>query len=360
MQIYFKWAIARMSNLKHLKLRDDLLRELESGKFQPGDRFYSEKELAARFNISCGTVTRTLNEMSEEGYFERRRREGTFVLDSPGDHRVLIRTLYINMQSMFDLTNHNRSTFVFEEIRRGVINSYPGPVRIESFQKLVEMRRKGEKFPAVIIDCGDYQPDDAGVFEDDVLINLSKTGFASPNRITFEPFSGIFAAIQHLALGCKRTRIGFLGGASRKYFAERFFAYRTALEALNLQYNEAWVRRGIFDVARDEARALLTQPERPDAIFADSAGKARDVIDIALELNIRVPEDLAVVEFDNAPGADTYKVPLTSVSVPYYQLGELAVKMLLERWKTGSTADCVSIGCDLIVRQSTQKTGEHK
>ena len=57
--------------------------ELVSGRFRPGDRFYTEREIMVKFNVSVITVARALAEMTEKGYFARKRKLGTFVLESP-------------------------------------------------------------------------------------------------------------------------------------------------------------------------------------------------------------------------------------------------------------------------------------
>ncbi len=344
-----------MSDVKYQQLQTTLLQELEEGKFHPGERFYSEKELSTRFGLSCGTVIRTLNRMTEDGYLERRPRLGTFVKDSPVGGRVMTRPLYLNTLSMFTLSNRNRSTFVFEEIRRGIINNYPGPVRLETFQELVARQKRGEKITTVLIDSGDYLSGMDEYFTEGILVNLKKGYQSGPNRVEFEPFSGIFAAVAHLARECGRRRIGFIGGDKADFFAERFFAYRTALESLGIPYRESLVIRNLVDSASDAAEALLSLPDRPDAIFADSDGKSRDVIDAALKHGLRIPEDVAVVGFDDAPGTDSYTVPITSVHVPYCRMGEIAVRMLLERLRTGKDIPSENIPCTLEIRDSTRK-----
>ena len=66
-------------NTKQLKLQDALKQELQSGNFQVGDRFYTEKEIMSKYQVSSVTVARAVGEMTQQGYFERKRKLGTFV-----------------------------------------------------------------------------------------------------------------------------------------------------------------------------------------------------------------------------------------------------------------------------------------
>ena len=121
---------------KYEKLQDLLKAELSSGKFRTGDRFYTEREIMEKYSVSGITVARALNEMTKKGYFKRKRKLGTFVLESPEmpgmTGCVMTRPLFINRATHeeSDETRNGPSWFVVEEIRRGVINSYPGAVKI--------------------------------------------------------------------------------------------------------------------------------------------------------------------------------------------------------------------------------------
>ena len=111
---------------------------------------------------------------------------------------------------------------------------------------------------------------------------------------------------------------------------ERLDGYLKAMKARNLEVKPHFVQRGDYSgpSAREPARRLLTHQDRPTAIFAASDEMAVTTIEVALELGLRVPEDLSVVGFDDSPIATFAKVPLTTVWQPLSQVGELAVDAL--------------------------------
>ena len=74
---------------------------------------------------------------------------------------------------------------------------------------------------------------------------------------------------------------------------------------------------------------LLQGKARPTAIVAANDQMAFGVIKAAKELGLRVPEDLAVVGFDNIPLGSYFDPPLTTVEIPMHDLGAASMTMLL-------------------------------
>lgn len=64
---------------KYLLIKNKLLEEIHSGKFKPGDRFYTESELKTKFSVSSITVLRAVNELVQERYLTRIQGKGTFL-----------------------------------------------------------------------------------------------------------------------------------------------------------------------------------------------------------------------------------------------------------------------------------------
>ncbi|MGX7030240.1 GntR family transcriptional regulator [Vagococcus zengguangii] len=68
-----------MRTPKYLKIKEDLLKEINSGKFVSGDKFYSEKELIEKYSVSSITVIRAIQELTTEGYLIRIQGKGTYI-----------------------------------------------------------------------------------------------------------------------------------------------------------------------------------------------------------------------------------------------------------------------------------------
>ncbi len=77
-------------------------------------------------------------------------------------------------------------------------------------------------------------------------------------------------------------------------------------------------------------RQMQQQAEPPDAVLAVSDVLAVGVVHAAREAGLRVPEDLAVVGFDDIPFTSSQNPPLTTAEQPMYQLGARSVQLLLQ------------------------------
>jgi len=77
--------------------------------------------------------------------------------------------------------------------------------------------------------------------------------------------------------------------------------------------------------------ALLTLPDRPTAIFAYNDIMAIGALQAAKELHVRVPDDCAIVGFDDIPMASYLTPALTTIRLPKYRIGALAAEILLGR-----------------------------
>lgn len=74
---------------KYLSIKNELLNEINTGQFSPGDRFYSESELAQKYDVSSITAIRALKELVLDGYLYSVKGKGRFV--SQGKNQQLVR-----------------------------------------------------------------------------------------------------------------------------------------------------------------------------------------------------------------------------------------------------------------------------
>ena len=64
---------------KYQHIKDELKQQIISGKFENGDKFYTEAELIKIYDVSSITVVRALNDLAADGYIVRQQGKGTFV-----------------------------------------------------------------------------------------------------------------------------------------------------------------------------------------------------------------------------------------------------------------------------------------
>jgi len=105
---------------------------------------------------------------------------------------------------------------------------------------------------------------------------------------------------------------------------------------------------------RDGAAQLMQLPVPPTAIVAPNDMAAIGAITMLKELNRRVPEDIAVVGYDNIKIAEWYDPPLTTVDQPHYQMGQRAMQEMLKHLERPSEPPkVVKFETTLIVRRSS-------
>jgi LacI family transcriptional regulator len=165
---------------------------------------------------------------------------------------------------------------------------------------------------------------------------------------------GAALAAKHLvALG--RQRIGTVTGPMRSgAAATRFAAFERALAAAGQPLQPDLVVEADFT---DDGGYLAAQkliPQQPDAIFAFSDRMALGVLRALGEAGRSVPDDVAVVGFDDLPPARLARPSLTTIRQEVEQAGSEAVALLLERIADPSTpARRVELPTTLVVREST-------
>ena len=157
---------------------------------------------------------------------------------------------------------------------------------------------------------------------------------------------------RHL-LDLGHRRIGFIVG-DRGYAAsgQRLGGYVRALAERGLGLDLANVRQGRFDFASgaDAAEELLSQTERPTAIFASSDDMAAGALATAHRLGIAVPHALSIAGFDDTAFATIVWPSLTTIRQPIRLLAERAADLLLQ---PGTAIERCLIDHELIVRDST-------
>jgi len=147
-----------------------------------------------------------------------------------------------------------------------------------------------------------------------------------------DDFEGGKMAVNHLIkLGHKR--IGYITGPLEVAPSwSRFRGYREALASHKLQYRKAWVQFGDFNHQSGTrlTKNLLKLKDRPTAIFAANDFIALGVMKAVEEAGLHVPNDLAVVGYDDIFLASFPQIQLTTVSQSMRHMGQLAAQSLLK------------------------------
>jgi LacI family transcriptional regulator/LacI family repressor for deo operon, udp, cdd, tsx, nupC, and nupG len=170
---------------------------------------------------------------------------------------------------------------------------------------------------------------------------------------------GAFDATAHL-LRLGHRRIGFIEGRPELSTSqERREGYRRALAAHGIALDESLVRSGDsrHESGRDLARALLALRQPPTALLVGNNMMTLGALEAIHHLGRRIPDDVAVIGYDDMPWALALNPPLTAVRQPGYEMGRRAAELLLRRiQEPGCRPSVVTLQPELVVRRSCGAT----
>jgi LacI family transcriptional regulator len=165
---------------------------------------------------------------------------------------------------------------------------------------------------------------------------------------------GAYDAAMHL-VERGRTHIAMIEGIPGSG-EPRTQGYRRALAAARLTTDRAMIQHGRWtrEGGAGAMRALLENAEPSDGVFCANDLMAIGALDVLRERRLRVPDDVALVGFDDIEAAALVSPPLTSVVNPAFETGRTAGGLLMERM-TGAYVGpqrAVTLPCRLVVRAS--------
>ncbi len=187
-----------------------------------------------------------------------------------------------------------------------------------------------------------------------VLLDRQYVGFDC-DTVLVDNVKGTRLAIDHFVeLGY--TKIAMIGGEA--YITsgrERHEGFHRAIAANNLVLYSEFVKVGNFrrESGYNLAQELIKLPNPPEAIFVANNQMLLGVLSALREAQIRIPQDIAIIGFDDTPWANEVTPPITVVAQPTYKLGREALRLLRRRIETPDSPYIISrLDTKLIVRES--------
>jgi len=171
--------------------------------------------------------------------------------------------------------------------------------------------------------------------------------------VTGDNITGGMLATQHL-IGIGRQRIAFLGGPDGELTVQhRFEGYENALKATGRSVDSNLLAYGDYTHASGIAamQRLLEQSPDLDAVFVNSDLMAIGAIDVIQDSGKRVPEDIAVVGYDDLSIAAYNNLPLTTIRQNFPLVGKLLAENLIQYLQTGVVTN-VTTPVELVLRKS--------
>lgn len=328
------------------------------------------KDVAARAGVSVGTVSNVINRPSTVRPTTRARVE-TAIAELQFVPNASARQLVIGQSRTIAYVVLDAANPFFTDIARGIeevtgpqgfslflCDSDQSPVRENRYlERLTELRVGG-----VLITAFNYQNHQLRQLREFgvpvVLVDRAPDQSEGWCTVGVDDVAGGELAMDHL-LELGHTRLAFVGGppqmpqvADRHLGAQRAVA-RAKLGGDVVQYletREATIAEG----QRSAERLLgLTTQRRPTGVFCANDLLAFGLVQCLLQHGVKVPEELAVVGYDDIAFASAGSVPLTSVAQPRQLLGRTAAELLLDESTENHEHKHVMFLPELVARGST-------
>lgn len=179
---------------------------------------------------------------------------------------------------------------------------------------------------------------------------------AEVSHISINNFDAAYQAVRHL-IHIGHQKIGMISGDNHFISTfQREEGYKKALEDAGLSFNPSHIIKGEygFKSGLRAAQQFLAMDEKPTAIFAASDMMAIGAIKAIKQKGFSVPKDMAVIGFDNISFSTMVEPQLTTVAQPQYDIGCMAMELLLKRIKGElDKPQYIYVEHELIIREST-------
>ncbi len=179
------------------------------------------------------------------------------------------------------------------------------------------------------------------------------------NCVGFDHFESTNQIMKYL-INQNYKRIAYIGGGAPNidmFDTMRLIMYRECLRNADLVYDQSIIKDcgWDLDICAQQTNELLTSAIRPDVIFAGSDSLAQVVLGQLHKHNLKCPDDIAVVGFNNLNFSSYLVPPLTTIDVPSSEMGKMAVKRILEMIQNkDQNIYSIYLPTKLIVRSSSR------
>ncbi|RXZ80522.1 GntR family transcriptional regulator [Paenibacillaceae bacterium] len=362
---------------KYKQLKQEIMSWIASAQFGPHDRLPSENEVAVRFSMSRQTVRQAFGELEQEGYLYRLQGKGTFVSNGQAPERS---------SSSHGITVGLITTYISDYIFPTIVRGVESALRASGTRLLLastdnEKEKERESLASMLI-----QPLDG------LLIEPTKSAEGNPNYKFFlaleakgipyvmmnERYSDVdapclklddeaggYGAADHLIQLGHRKIVGLFKtddyqGVHRMRGFRR--AHREHQLVLDPECLICYTTEEKEHKPQQLFAALLDQEDtvRPTAVVCYNDELAVKLLDIIRSRQLEIPAHISIVGFDDSNLAVATEVKLTTMTHPKSDMGERAVKMLLEMIEARAEGRRPSVSDviyepELVLRESTRR-----
>lgn len=347
----------------YLHLREKLKSEIKTGALKPGDRIASNKELSEKFKVSQVTVRQAILALAREGYVNVVPRVGSYVTHR-GQRRLshqqsnIVALLIPTIQNPFfgEIAQEIEALLLTHGYSLVLCNTEGDTERSHSYLNILK-----EKVDGFII-APDSSSEDRTPYRELQRLNIPFVLFdktikgIQADTVSVNNYEGARLAVDHLLELGHRSITCIAGLSSEENISERVRGYRETLQEHELKdavisFEELPGRKLGYKVAEE----FFARKNRATAIFATNDILCVGIIEAARAHGLKIPDDIAIVGFDDISIDQLLEIPLTTISQSEALIAKYVVELLLSKISGQREPQIQQILLEpkLIVRQST-------
>lgn len=180
-------------------------------------------------------------------------------------------------------------------------------------------------------------------------------------RVMIDNYAAGYKATKHLIdQGCKRIAHFYAGYEFGNLFSERRRGYIDALKDSNLEVDEElMIKLNInFEDGIKATNKLLDMKNPPDGLFSTGDITAVSAIQCAKKRGIKIPEELAIIGFNNDPISAIIDPGLSTITHPAFKMGQLSAEKIINHLKSSkkeNVKEITFLNTEVLVRESSKK-----
>jgi DNA-binding LacI/PurR family transcriptional regulator len=353
---------------KYRVILDEIMIKIENGTYRPGDMIPTESDFATLYDASRTTVQRALNILVSKGVIYRVAGRGTFVADEP----LTTNVMRGNGEKTFSLIlpNHSRESIlyargaqVYLERKNYRLNThFPENHHKNIITEVETLLEFG--CPGIIIYPA-TSDDDTGFFRRLALQNIPIVTIDKEitgsllSCVVSNNYIGTYSLTEYLISRGHADFVYFSQNPSAaNTLADRLCGFKDCLndKGINIDNKKIIIDLPLSDndVINTIKKYLIEHPRsEPFVAFCGHDRIALNVYHAAYDLNLKIPENLSVVGFDDIDLAAALYPSLTTVAQPFFEIGVNAARTILRSYeKQDNTIYQIRLSTSPIYRNS--------
>lgn len=331
------------------------------------------KNVAEKAGVSIATVSRVINNSQQVS--EQVRSRVLEVIDEMGfKPNPVARSLVMKKSRLIGVIVPDMSSYFFGEIMNGIEEI----TRTYQYDIIVCNTRGNHELEIRYLDLFQGKQVEGVIFmswklENDVvehirnmeipvvMVNRNTSKLTVPS-VSIDNYKAAYE-LTHYLLKKGHTKIALIRNSIDidAFGLEQYKGYKQALIENGIEVNKNYVRYGDFSIENSYriVKNFVKENDIPTAIFATSDVMAIGAINALKDCGYDVPDDVSVAGFNDIRLASIYRPKLTVIHQPLFNIGTVAVKMIIDRIKGEETGEnIVILPHSLIERESCCEYGE--